>query len=74
MQENWNEGVSLINKGNNIMIDSNINMDLVINISLGSFTQQQLKVMLCEAVANMTPFEAKTMLAKIGMTHADLTK
>lgn len=56
------------------MVQSNINMDLVINISLGSFTQQQLKIMLCEAVANMTPIEAKTMLAKIGMVPADLTK
>lgn len=74
MQENWNEGVSLINKGKKIMVQSNINMDLVINISLGSFTQQQLKIMLCEAVANMTPIEAKTMLAKIGMVPADLTK
>ena len=73
MQENWIEGVSLINKGKNIMVQSNINMDLVINVSLGSFTQQQLKVMLCEAINNLTPVQAETMLAKIGMVPADLT-
>ena len=74
MQENWIEGVSLINKGKNIMVQSNIILDLVINVSLGSFTQQQLKVMLCEAISNMTTIEATTMLAKIGMVPADLTK
>ena len=73
MQENWIEGVSLINKGKNIMVQSNINMDLVINVSLGSFTQQQLKVMLCEAINNLTPVQAETMLAKINMVPADLT-
>ena len=55
------------------MVQSNINMDLVINVSLGSFTQQQLKVMLCEAINNLTPVQAETMLAKIGMVPADLT-
>jgi hypothetical protein len=63
----------IINKGKNIMVQSNINMDLVINISLRGFTENQLIIMLCEAVKNMTPTEAETMLAKIGMTHADLT-
>ncbi len=56
------------------MVQSNIILDLVINVSLGSFTQQQLKVMLCEAIGNMTTIEATTMLAKIGMVPADLTK
>lgn len=56
------------------MTQSNIILDLVINVSLGSFTQQQLKVMLCEAINNMTTIEATTMLAKIGMVPADLTK
>ena len=74
MQENWIEGVSLIIKGKKIMVQSNIILDLVINVSLGSFTQQQLKVMLCEAIGNMTTIEATTMLAKIGMVPADLTK
>ena len=74
MQENWIEGVSFINKGKNIMVQSNIILDLVINVSLGSFTQQQLKVMLCEAVGNMTTTQAEAMLTKIGMVPADLTK
>ena len=74
MQENWIEGVSLINKGKNIMVQSNIILDLVINVSLGSFTQSQLKVMLCEAVGNMTTAQAEAMLTKIGMVPADLTK
>ena len=74
MQENWNEGVSLINKGKNIMTQSNINMDMVINISLGSFTQQQLKVMLCETMNNLTTVQIEAVLAKIGMVPADLTK
>jgi hypothetical protein len=56
------------------MVKSNINMDMVINISLGEFTQQQLKIMLCEAIQNLTPIQAEAMLAKIGMTHDDLTK
>jgi len=73
VQENWIEGVSLINKGKNIMTQSNINMDLIINISLRGFTENQLIIMLCEAVANMTPIQAKTMLAKIGMVPSDLT-
>jgi hypothetical protein len=74
VQENWNEGVSLINKGKNIMTQSNINMDMVINISLGSFTQQQLKVMLCETMNNLTTVQIEAVLAKIGMVPADLTK
>jgi len=74
VQENWIEGVSLINKGKNIMVQSNINMDMVINISLGSFTQQQLKVMLCETMNNLTTAQIEAVLAKIGMTQADLTK
>ena len=55
------------------MTQSNINMDLIINISLRGFTENQLIIMLCEAVANMTPIQAKTMLAKIGMVPSDLT-
>jgi hypothetical protein len=74
MQKNRIEGVSLINKGKNIMTQSNINMDMVINISLGSFTQQQLKIMLCETMNNLTTTQIETMLAKIGMVPADLTK
>lgn len=56
------------------MVQSNINMDMVINISLGSFTQQQLKIMLCEAISNMTTTQIEAVLAKIGMVPADLTK
>ena len=56
------------------MTQSNIIVDLVINISLSQFTQNQLKIMLCEAVQNLTPIQAKAMLAKIGMVPADLTK
>ena len=74
MQENWIEGVGLINKGKKIMVQSNINMDMVINISLGSFTQQQLKVMLCETMNNLTTTQIEAVLAKIGMIPADLTK
>lgn len=56
------------------MVKSNINMDMVINISLGSFTQQQLKIMLCETMNNLTPIQIEAILQKIGMTHDDLTK
>ena len=55
------------------MTQSNIFLDLVINISLRSFTENQLKIMLCEAINNLTPVQAETMLAKIGMVPADLT-
>ena len=55
------------------MVQSNINMDMVINVSLGSFTQQQLKVMLCEAMNNLTTVQIEAMLTKIGMVPADLT-
>ena len=73
MQENRIEGVSLINKEKNIMTQSNINMDLVINISLRRFTENQLIIMLCEAINNMTVAEAEAMLAKVGMVPSDLT-
>ena len=56
------------------MVKSNIIVDLVINISLGEFTENQLKIMLCEAIQNLTPIQAEAMLAKIGMNHDDLTK
>lgn len=56
------------------MTQSNINMDMVINISLGSFTQQQLKIMLCETMNNLTTNQIEAVLAKIGMVPADLTK
>ena len=55
------------------MVQSNINMDMVINISLGSFTQHQLKVMLCETMSNLTTIQIEAILAKIGMVPADLT-
>jgi hypothetical protein len=48
-------------------------MDLVINISLRGFTENQLIIMLCEAIKNMTAIEAETLLAKIGMVPDDLT-
>jgi hypothetical protein len=64
----------IINNGKKIMVQSNINMDMVINISLGSFTQQQLKIMLCETMNNLTPIQIEAILAKIGMVPADLTK
>jgi hypothetical protein len=64
----------IINKGKNIMVKSNINMGMVINISLGEFTQQQLKIMLCETMNNLTPIQIEAVLQKIGMTHADLIK
>lgn len=55
------------------MSQSNIIVDLVINVSLSKFTESQLKAMLCEALNNLTPIQAKAMLAKINMTPADLT-
>lgn len=54
-------------------MNTNLAMDMVINVSLDGFTTRQLKAMLCEALSTMTYVEALALLTKINMVPADLT-